>query len=208
MRRPLALCLLGVALALRALAAPEVVELGDGLGYVRVHSAVVEREALAAALAQPRALVLDLRYPQDERGADEALRQALAGRATGARLYVLVSPATPVPVVGVVAAQGNRIVTLGVKGARPEPQVGVLQGADDDRRAFDAHTAGTALAELISGKIQKERYDEASLIEEFKHGFSDPKPVVAPSGDTPPRLTDRVLQRALHLHRAFLALRR
>jgi len=184
------------------------VALAPDLDYLRVHSAVLEHEALSSALAQSRALVLDLRYPQDERGADESLRQAFAGRAAGGRLYVLVSPATPIPLVGVVASNPARLITLGVKGARPEPRVGVLQDANDDRRAFDAHTTGTPLADLISGKMAKERYDEASLVEEFKNGYTEPKPVLAPSADVAPRLTDRVLQRALHLHRTLQALRR
>jgi hypothetical protein len=187
------------------------VELASDLAYLRVHSAVVERETITAALAQPRALVLDLRYPQDERGADETLRQALTGRPAGSRLYVLVSPATPVPVVGVVAANPARLVTLGVKGAKPEPKVVIMQTAEDDRRAYDAHTVGTPLADLISGKMDKERFDEASLVHEFKNGNPDPKPPETGPANTPgasARLTDRVLQRALHLHRALQALKR
>jgi hypothetical protein len=206
-----ALCLLFSVLCPPVRAAAGPVELASDLAYLRVHSAVVEREAITAALAQSRAVVLDLRYPQDERSADEALRQALAGRPVGGRLYVLVSPATPVPVVGVVAANPARLVTLGVKGAKPEPKVAVMQSAEDDRRAYDAHTAGTALADLISGKLDKERFDEASLVLDFKNGLTDDRPGVpsaVKSGDTPARQTDRVLQRAVHLHRALQALKR
>lgn len=195
-----------VLLACLGLAA-RAAELAPDLDYLRVYSAVLERETIAAALAKPRALVLDLRYPQDERGADEALRQAFVHRAPGVRVYVLVSPATPVPLVGVVAAD-PKLLTLGVKGARPEPRVGVLQSADDDRRAFDAHTSGTPLADLIAGRIDKERFDEATLVEEFKNGYVERQPLPSPDTDAEPRLTDRVLQRALHLHRALQALKR
>ena len=204
------LCLLSSVLGPLVRAAGPV-ELASDLAYLRVHSAVVEREAITAALAQSRALVLDLRYPQDERGADETLRQALAGRPADSRLYVLVSPATPVPVVGVVAANPARLVTLGVKGSKPEPKVVILQTAEDDRRAYDAHKAGTSLADLISGKMDKERFDEASLVHEFKNGNPEPKPPEAGPANTPgspARLTDRVLQRSLHLHRALQALKR
>lgn len=207
-----ALCLLSSIPCSPARAA-EPLDLGADLAYLRVHSIVLEREALAAALLKSRALVLDLRYPADERGAGDILRQELAAPAPAPRIYVLVSPATPVPVVGAIAANSARLVTLGVKGAKPEPQVVVLQTAEDDRRAYDALAAGTPLAGLISGKIEKERFDEASLVQEFKNGNPAPQP---PAPGTPPgkaesqpeRLTDRVLQRALHLHRALQALKR
>lgn len=214
------LCLLFSALSL-PIRAGEPLDLAGDLGYLRVHSLVLERETVAAALAAPRALVLDLRYPLDERGAGEMLRGQLAGRPVKTRLFVLVSPATPVPVVGAVAAHAAGLITLGVKGARPEPQVTVLQTADDDRRAYDALTQGRPLAELLSGKIDKARYDEASLLEEFRNGNPDPQPPApaqvqapgatppgGPAADPPARLTDRVLQRALHLHRALQALKR
>ncbi len=202
---------LSLPLSVLRLSAAEPVELAADLGYLRVHSIVLEREAIASALLKPRALVLDLRYPLDERDAGEALRQELATHPAKPRLYVLVSPATPVPVVGAIAASQTKLFTLGVKGSRPEPQVVVRQSAADDRRAFDAVLQGTALAELISGKMEKERYDEASLVLEFKNGLTEVKPPVVsstPAAEKPARLTDRVLQRALHLHRALQALKR
>jgi hypothetical protein len=206
-------CILSSGLCAPARAA-DVVEIAPDLGYLRVHSIVLEREAIAAALLKPRALVLDLRYPLDERDAGETLRQELSSHPAKPRLYVLVSPATPVPVVGAVAASPARLTTLGVKGARPEPQVVVLQSPADDRRAFEAHTAGAPLADLISGKINKERFDEATLVQEFRLGLSGDRNAGAPASEnrpgteTPARVTDRVLQRALHLHRALHALRR
>jgi hypothetical protein len=215
---------LALSLPLSALRSPaaEVIDLAPDLGYLRVHSIVLEREAIAAALLKSRALVLDLRYPLDERDAGETLRQELASHPAKARLYVLVSPATPVPVVGAIAASPARLTTLGVKGARPEPQVVVLQPPADDRRAFEAHTAGTALADLISGKIDKDRFDEATLVQEFRLGLpgdrsagqppgtaAESRPeAAAPAAKAPARVTDRVLQRALHLHRALQALKR
>ena len=202
---------LTLTLSALRLSAAEPVELAADLNYLRIHSIVLEREAIASALLKPRALVLDLRYPLDERDAGETLRQELATHPAKPRLYVLVSPATPVPVVGAIASGQPKLVTLGVKGARPEPQVVVLQSAADDRRAFEALTQGTALADLVSGKMDKERYDEAALVLEFKNGVPDPKPPEAGTATAPekaPRLTDRVLQRARHLHRALQALKR
>jgi len=191
--------------------ATEVVDLAADLGYLRIHSLAGEREDLAAALQKPRALILDLRYPLDERAAGETLRLLLAQQPAKSRLYVLVSPATPVPVAGAIAANPDRLITLGLKGSHPEPLVVVSQTASEDRRAAEALAAGTAPADLISGRIDKERYDEAALMQEFKNGNPEPRPPEsgpATSDGTPEKLTDRVLQRALHLHRALQALRR
>lgn len=203
-------CLLSSVLCSLVRAA-EPVELGPDLGYVRIHSIVGEHEAITAALLKYRAVVLDLRYPLDERDAGEILRQELASHAAKPRLYVLVSPATPVPVVGVIASTPVRwLLTLGVKGSRPEPQVVIEQTAKADRAAYAALESGTPLAQLVSGKIEKERFDEASLVKEFKNGNHDARPPEAsptPGKETTTPPIDRVLQRALHLHRALQALK-
>jgi hypothetical protein len=125
----------------------------------------------------------------------------------------LVSPETPTALAAALAAPPRGVLTLGIEGSRPTPQVVVAQPADVDRRAYDAAEGGMTLESLIAGKIEKERYDEASLLREFARGVSDPAPPPAPDPTTAPAaarapvLTDRVLQRALHLHQALQALR-
>lgn len=203
--------LLATFLSLVAAAASDAIDLAPDLGYLRIHSIVQQQAALTAALQSPRALVLDLRHPVDERDAGELLHQQLANHPAKSRLFILVSPVTPVPVVGAVAASSTPLVTFGVKGSRPTPQVVVEQSPEADRRAFDALATGTTLAALLSGTIEKERFDEASLVHEFKNGHPDAQPTAsgeAPATESPDRLTDRVLQRALHLHRALQALKR
>ncbi|HWA28723.1 MAG TPA: hypothetical protein VG734_23940 [Lacunisphaera sp.] len=220
----LACCLLTAAL--RAVPAVQPIDLAPDLAYLRVQSIVIDRDLIAATLAKPRSLVLDLRQTFDERDAGDVLRQLLGGPAGDARLYVLVSPTTPVPVVGAIAASSRRLITLGVKGSRPEPEVVVLQSADDDKKAYAALIAGAPPTDLISGRIEKERFDEASLVKEFKNGNHNAQPpdmgdgttppaspapngpTKPPAGDPPAKLTDRVLQRAVHLHRALQALKR
>lgn len=212
--------LFSVICLLSSVSAAEPVELGPDLGYLRVHSIVGEREAITTALLKHHALVLDLRYPLDERDAGETLRQELTSQPAKPRLYVLVSPATPVPVVGVIASSPVRwLVTLGVTGSRPQPQVVVQQSAEADRTAYAALAAGATLDQLISGRIEKERFDEASLVKEFKNGNYDAQPPAldrvsgvppgaAKTGESAAVRPDRVLQRAVHLHRALRALKR
>jgi len=194
----------------------ELTDLGQGLSYLRLHSVADSEAALRKAVPGAGALVLDLRYATANEASAAALQSALAARPANVPLFILVSPATP-PALGPVIS-GSPALTLGAKGSLPAPKVVVQIDATADRRAYDALDAGTALAQLISGKIEKERFDEATLVQEFKNGNPDAAPVpppdptaAKPAGaaekELPVPPVDRVLQRAVHLHRALLALK-
>ena len=199
------------------LVASELADLGDGLAYLRVTSATASGHALQSALAGPGPVVIDLRYAADGDDLPAILRPAAGVRPAPGNIFVLVSPATPAAVAEVISQWPKSVITLGPAGSNPAPMVAVKTTAEADRQAYDALAAGTPLATLVSGKIEKERYDEASLVQEFKNGNPDPEPpeppdptAAKPAGTTekPPPLIDRVLQRAVHLHQALLALRR
>ncbi|HEY8996221.1 MAG TPA: hypothetical protein VIM71_16260 [Lacunisphaera sp.] len=197
------LCLLFSVLGSLAQAA-EPTDLSQGLGYLRVHSLDEAPKALAGA----GDLVLDLRRTIATPEAVAQFSSALAGRAAESRLFVLVGPDTPVPLAD--ALKGS-LLTIGIKGSHPAPEVVVRQSDDDDRKAYDALEAGAALTDLISGKVEKDRYDEATLVQEFKGGNHDahpPESAQAKNDKSPARLTDRVLQRAVNIHRALTALKR
>ncbi len=204
-----AICLLSSVLCLLVRAA-EPADLGQGLTYLRINSLTKSAVDLNAALLRPAALVLDLRYPADEPAVADLLR-VLNSQPAKPTLYVLVSPATPAAVAGILGPTSTRLVTLGVKDSHPAAQVVVEQTAAADRAAYAALESGTSLTQLISGKIEKERFDEATLVHEFKNGNHDahpPEAGSAPGKEIPPTITDRVLQRAVHLHHALLALKR
>lgn len=207
-----ALCIGGCLLS----SATELTDLGQGLSYLRIHSVADSEVALRKAVPGAGALVLDLRYATASDESSVTLKTAIAGRSPNTLLFILVSPATP-PGLGPVISASSAL-TLGTAGSLPAPRVVVQTEAITDRRAYDALDAGTPLAKLISGKIEKERFDEATLVQEFKNGNPDaaplppPDPTVAkPAGtlekEPPAPLVDRVLQRAVHLHRALLALK-
>jgi hypothetical protein len=215
-------------------AATELTDLGQGLAYLRIHSVADSEAALRKAIPGTGALVLDLRYATANDTSAAMLKTALAGRSTGALLLVLVSPATPVALAPVLSAPPA--LTLGAPGSVPPPKVVVQTEVAADRRAYDALDAGTEISKLVTGKIEKDRFDEATLVKEFKNGHDTDSPggrpeqtpagpqpgtgpatppITGPLGaeDTPKETpavapTDRVLQRAIHLHRAMLALRR
>jgi len=213
--RPLRLLLAGAA-ALVALVSPaaEPRDLGQGLVYLRVHSIDASLPDLAKALAERDALVLDFRYATASAASVAGLRAALAARGQKPAAFVLVSPDTPPAVAAARETAPKAWLLLGVADSLPLPQVVVDQDAATDRRAYDALESGHDLAALISGRLGKERYDEASLMQEFRGGRTDAQPPAAPDPTAPksgeekaPVLTDRVLQRAVHLHRALLALK-
>jgi hypothetical protein len=202
--------------ALNSSSATELTDLGQGLSYLRVHSLADSEKALRSAVPGTGALVLDLRYATASDESVDSLRAALTGHSAGAPLFVLVSPATPSGVAQAITQSGVSAFTLGSAGSQPSPKVVVKTDAETDRRAYDALDAGAPLGALISGKIEKERFDEATLVKEFKNGNPDaepppgpdptaPKPANGPEKPAP--LVDRVLQRAVHLHRALVALR-
>lgn len=194
--------------------ATEPTDLGKGLAYLRVPS-------LSTPLAKlrPTALVLDLRYVTTDQQSPATLQALLAQQPSGTPWFILVSPATPAVLAPIITA--SSALTLGTTDSIPAPKVIVRTDPTADRRAYDAFTSGTPLAQLISGKIEKERYDEATLVKEFNEGIPEPQPPPAvdptapkptsPADKTAPApaapLTDRVLQRAVHLHAAMLVLK-
>jgi hypothetical protein len=195
----------------------ELTDLGQGLSYLRIHSVAESEVVLRKAISGAQALVLDLRYATADEASASLVKSAIAGRSTETPLFVLVSPATPAALVPVISGHSPAL-TLGAPGSTPAPKVVVRTDAAGDRRAYDALDAGTELSKLVTGKIEKERFDEASLVQEFKNGH-DPVPPpladpTAPKTEAAPKEapvmppTDRVLQRAIHLHRAMLAVRR
>jgi hypothetical protein len=213
-RRFLALLAAGLSLLTAGLAAPDAsADLGQGLAYLRVHVFASEAKAVDAALAANGALVLDLRYTTAQAADAALLTQALAEHRGSDLLCVLVSPATPPVLASALTAAPVRLITLGVAGSVPAPVVVVEQKAATDRQAYDAYESGTAFAVLLSGKIEKDRYDEAALMNDFSNGNTTgepPEPDAKTLKDTPgkaPALLDRVLQRAVNLHRALAAIK-
>jgi hypothetical protein len=187
--------------------------LDAGLAYVRVHSFAADGKAMQAACSAGGALVIDLRYPAFQDGDEAVLQQALATRNGNPPLYVLVSPSTPGPFGLALTRIAAPLTTLGIADSIPPPKVVVFQSAEMDRRAYDAADAGKELSGLISGKIPKERYDEASLVNDFNNGNPNPEPPAAPdpreprAGAKTAPLVDRVLQRAVQLNRALVAIK-
>ncbi len=210
---------LGLTLLFSVLSPPssatELTDLGQGLAYLRLNDYATVEKAVASNLPENRALVLDLRHAIA--GEEEAGRfaTALAPRQAAAPLLILVGPGTPSVFAAALAKPPTGVLTVGVKESVPAPAVIVAQSPEADRRAYDALETGVPLAALINGKLEKDRFDESVLVREFANGSRTAQPPAEPDpsaprkdpADAPPPLTDRVLQRAIQLHRALLAIR-
>ena len=202
--------------------ATELIELGEGLSYLRIHAVDDSAKGLTAAIRERNFLVLDLRHASGTPESADLLRAALNARESKQPVFILVSPATPRVLAESLMTVANKCLMLGVKESAPSPQVFVDQPLATDSLAYEALESGQTLASLISSKVVKERFDEVALMKEFASGNTNaaPSPLIDPTAKPgapekpqsaipkpPESLTDRVLQRAIHLHRALLAIK-
>ena len=198
--------------------------LGRNVTYARVHALPADLPSSTAV--HQGSLVLDLRFVPA--GAEEA--QAFAAwlkfqARPAAPVIVLInaqtSPALFAPLADAEAPPG--VVSIGPAAAGIKPDLALDVTAEADRRAYEAFEHGTPLTELVTPKLDKTRHDEAEIARERTAAANgdvpdgdagdDDLPAGPPKTITavlvsPPAPVDAVLQRALQLHRALLALRK
>ena len=190
-------------------------DLGQGLLYCRVHALPAD---LPAASTGQSALVLDLRYTLADGTGATAFSAWLGFRTTAHPVFILVNAGTGPALLLTLAARPlpSGVVALGPPLPAFTPDVPLKISPDTERRAYDAFDHGTAIESLIVEKIDKPRYDEASMVKEHVSDSEQPapddaedaaaKPDSAKDKPAPPPLIDLALQRAVQLHRALLAL--
>jgi hypothetical protein len=190
------------------LAAPLERDLGQGLVYVRVHAVPGD---LPAPAAHPQSTVLDLRYVAADAAAASALQAWVRFRATAHTPVFLLAngdtaPALLAPFADRDSVGAVMIVGIAAKDFRPD--IAVPASPDTERRAYDALETGATLAMLLTDHPDKVRNDEASLAKDrLAEAAADAvQDAVKPHPAPPP--IDATLQRAVHLHRALLALKK
>ena len=208
-----------LTLAAFAHAAPLTRNLGQGLAYVRVHELPGDLPTAEDSRRQP--CVLDLRYVTGRAEEAATLAAWLKFHATPhAPVLVLVNAETGRPLLAVIAPHGAgpSVVVIGAASPTFTPDIALKVSADEERRAYDALEHGTLVDALITEKPDKPRNDEAKLATDRVHDASsapvdesaaiDGTPPAPPKPKPPAPLVDAVLQRAVPLHRALLALKK
>ena len=220
----LAFGLMPHAPCLAAPSAPQ--DLGRGLTYARLQQLPDDVVMLATVWKAP-ALIIDLRHPAGATG--QTIPADLPSRPRTAPLFILVGPDTPADLRAALRDHAPALITIGLAAPGLTPDLALPLSPEADRRAYDALAAGAAAESLISENTTKHRFDEAALARDRDSGAAEgeepgpngadqnttrptAEPPPAPAGVHPPTaaperpLKDIVLQRAVQLHRALLAL--
>ena len=191
-------------------AAPLERDLGYGLVYVRIHDLPADLPAKPATGRVPPC-VLDVRYVSADANGAAALLTWLKARATPrSPVFVLANAETSAAILKPLAAheRSSGIAVVGAPARNFRPHVSVKTTAETERQAYDALERGTPVAKLLSDNPDKVRNDEASLskdrLAEAAADAADDQ--LSGKRETPP--IDATLQRAVHLHRALVALRK
>ena len=191
-------------------------DLGRGLRYLRLGPAPLDDPSFAAALAAP-ALVLDLRLAAGDDANEALVRRAHAGCTAQRPLFVLLGADTPASLRAALPDTPG-LLTLASQESGVPAKLVIATPAASDRAAAEALAAGRSPHELIEAKIEKPRFDEAQLTRDHANGrreSTEPTPLPAaksesaePAKEAPAPLQDTLLQRAVFIHRALLALGR
>jgi hypothetical protein len=205
-------------------------DLGQSLAYFRVTDARADQGGLVDTIARRPMLVIDLRGLASEADFVTALHAALAKPpAPHAVRIVLINSTTATSVVAALDDDALlSVITLAPRSPGLAADIQTTTTIEEDRRALTAFANGTPVEKLIDDTRDKRRYDEAKLVHDHVNGItpaSDELPADADDdavtsepakekktngtekkAEQPPR--DLVLERAVQLHRALLALKK
>jgi hypothetical protein len=203
-------------------AAPQ--DLGRGLIYVRLQR-LPDDAALLTTVWNAPALIIDLRHPAGATA--HAIPADLPSRPRTAPLLMLVGPGTPTDLLAVLRDHAPAFITIGLAAPGLTPDIVLSVNPEADARAYAALEAGASVNSLISENTYKHRFDEAALARDRDAGETEdegpkskvegredapptaaaaPAPIAAKSAPPAMPLKDTVLERAVQLHRALLAL--
>ena len=203
----------GAAITLSATPLPPANDLGQGLTYVlpRPNGTEGAKTFIAAdeAVLPPGSIVLDLRQSKFSAVESAAWLTALQSRSASRQVcLVLVSPATPAPLLVALSTGLRGCVSVGRADPGYRPDNAVETDAASDERAGAALASGARPTDGLIENATKVRHDEVELAQAHALGKEPPREEIDLKPETPVAATsiDRVLQRAVQLHRGLVAL--
>ena len=220
--------LVALTLTLGAISSAATIEhdLGSNLHYLR--ATTLSRQDLtniANALKNFPALVLDLRSNStaDEPAAAELLEVIRQNTPpVHCTRLILLNGFTSPAIITSATQPITGVITLSPVSAALTSDVPVTITNEADQAAYTALSNGTALEKLLNANPEKTRYDEASLVRDHANGINrakveEPEPE-SPESEPPTAQeaakaetatpSDLVLQRAVQIHRALVALKK
>jgi hypothetical protein len=205
MRAYLRFCLF--LFALTAGAAPLTRDLGRNLVLYRIHALPADLPPSDTGRKQP--CVLDVRYVETNAEDAAALHAWIKFHASPRTpVFILANAKTERALIAPFTSDRatGSILVIGAPTPGFRPDIAVQTTADNERAAYDALEKGAELPALLTENSDKARNDEASLSHDRS---TDPveTATAAKSGQAPVP-TDAALQRAVHLHRALVALKK
>lgn len=195
---------------LTASAAPLTRELVPGLNYVRVASILDDLPVTGPA----GAVVLDLRYATGGGSVVPPLLGWIERQAKPASPVLVLANAETSPelrhLLGRLAPHTSLLV-IGSPAQDFQPDIAITIAPAVERQAYAALSADSDLTTLLAPAGTKPRYDEAAILEARAHGEwleEEPEPELTDApAPAPTAPLDLALQRAVHLHQAWTALR-
>lgn len=181
-------------------------DLGQGLKFFRIHELPADLPSMEKS-GKPLPCVVDVRYARSDTESARAFEAWLRFRAQPrVPIFVLANSGTAADVLRVLAQRevGGGVVLFGVPSRNLKPDVTLKLDFGSERLAYDAMEKGASLASLLTDNPGKARNDEASLSRDrLAEATAD-----AASKESSPPVVDVALQRAVHLHRSLVALKK
>jgi hypothetical protein len=183
-------------------------DLGMGLAYHRIRALPADLPPEAGS--RPPPCVVDLRYVRTNRAGITAFQKWVMGRTSVySPVLVLANGDTDGELLALLRdhAWAPGLMTVGIATRNFRPDVVVAATATEERAAYDAFDQGATMASLLDDNPGKIRYDETSLGKD-RRAEQPARPADGAKENAPVRKVDSVLQRAVHLHRALVALKK
>jgi hypothetical protein len=161
--------------------------------------------------SRPPPCVVDLRYVRTDRAGTAAFQKWVTDRASVyAPVFVLANGDTDGELLALLRSHewAPGLMTVGIPSRNFRPDVAVEATAAEERTAYDAFEKGATIASLIEDYPGKIRYDETSLGKDRRADLPARPAADAAKDNAPSRKVDPALQRAVHLHRGLVALKK